>query len=302
MASWQAHVLNFVVYMQIKRRLKGAMDLEYVRRVLAGRVMPPPAGVTCRPDTVGGVAGEWVEATGPRRGILLYLHGGGYFACSPATHRPITIAFAQNGFAVFAPDYRLAPEHPYPAAIEDAVAVWHGLVERGHAPKTLTVAGDSAGGGLALAMLLSLRDENEALPAAAALLSPWTDLAVAGASVASNARREVMFTREGLLNGGALYLNGADRTAPLVSPVNADFAGFPPLAIHVGEREMLRDDSTRVAERARAAGVAVDLLIWPVVPHVWQLAPFVPEARESVRLLAGFLGGHVECVGAKAAH
>ena len=294
MASWQAHALNFIMYIQFKRRLKGATDLAYVRRVLAGRIMPLPPGVTCRPDTVGGVPGEWVEATGPRRGILLYLHGGGYFACSPITHRPITTAYALHGFAVFAPDYRLAPEHPFPAAIEDAVAAWHGLVARGHAPDTVAVSGDSAGGGLALALLLRLRDDNAALPAAAALLSPWTDLAVTGAAVQSNARREVMFTRDGLLNGGALYLNGVDRMAPLASPVYADFTGFPPLAIHVGDREMLRDESVRVAERARAAGVAVDLRIWPVVPHVWQLAQFVPEARESVRVLAVFLRERLE--------
>jgi acetyl esterase/lipase len=289
MASLQAYILDVVMRIQVKRRLRGVSDIGTVRRVLAGGTLPLPAGINFRPGTVGGITGEWVEASGTSQATMLYLHGGGYFACSPKTHRPITAAYAQLGFSVFVPDYRLAPEHKFPAAIEDAQACWHGFAALGHAPETLVVSGDSAGGGLALALLLTLRDQGCKLPKAAALLSPWTDLAVEGASIKTNAWRDAMFTGPGLVTGAGLYLQGMDPKTPLASPVYADLHGLPPLLIHVGAREMLLDDSTRLADRAASAGVRVKMRVWPVVPHVWQLAQFVPEARESMRLLAAFL-------------
>ncbi len=293
MASWQAHFLDFLMRAQVKRGLRGIVDIETARRVLAGGSLPVPKDVQFRDDVVGGVRGEWVNAAGAPKATLLYLHGGGYFACTPRTHRPITSAYAKNGFSVFVPDYRLAPEHPFPAAIEDAEAVWKGLLALGHKANALTVSGDSAGGGLTLALLLTLRDKNEALPAAAALLSPWADLAMTGDSIRRNARRDAMFTESGFQTCSGLYLGGQDPKQPLASPVFAEFHGLPPLLIHVGDREMLRDDSTRVAKRAAEAGVSVELRVWPVVPHVWQLAQFVPEARESMRLMAQFLLSHV---------
>jgi acetyl esterase/lipase len=294
MASLQAHFLDLTLRVTVKSRLKGAMDLADVRKTLEGGKLPIPKGVTFTPATVGGIAGEWVRAgDGGARPILLYLHGGGYFACSPRTHRPITGAYAQRGFDVFAPEYRLAPEHPYPAAIEDAEAAWHGLIAAGTAAERLTISGDSAGGGLTLALLLTLRDKGEKLPAAAALFSPWTDLAGTGASIISNARWDAMFHAAGLKGVTALYLGTRPAELPLASPLYAELGGLPPLLIHVGDREMLRDDSTRLAERASAAGVTVTLKRWPVVPHVWQLAQFVPEAKRSMDEAAEFLKGSV---------
>jgi acetyl esterase/lipase len=264
-------------------------DIVSVRRTLESGRLPAAQGVTYTPARLGGVAGEWVAATDRTAApVLLYLHGGGYFACSPRTHRPITAAFAKRGFSVFVPDYRLAPEHAFPAAIEDAQAVWTALLAE-HAPAALSIAGDSAGGGLALALLLALRDKNAALPAAACLFSPWTDLAGTGASITTNAGRDAMFWAPGLGSAAKLYLGDTPATTPLASPLYADLTGLPPLLIHVGEREILRDDSLRLAERARAAGVTIDLRVWPVVPHVWQLAQFVPEARQSLDLAAAFL-------------
>jgi acetyl esterase/lipase len=292
MASLQAHILSLLLRYQVKRALRGNTDLEKVRATLAGGKFPVPSDVTFTPETVGGVPGEWVRAKGapPDEPKLLYLHGGGYFACSPRSHRSITAAYAQRGFAVYAPDYRLAPEHPFPAAVEDAKAVWKALVARGNAPNRLTVSGDSAGGGLALALLLSLRDEGARLPGAAMLFSPWTDLAVTGASAKLNAKRDAMFTPDGIREGELIYLAGTPATDSLASPHYADAHGLPPLMIHCGETEILRDDSVRFAEKASAAGVRVELRVWPVVPHVWQLAQhFVPEARESLRLAAAFL-------------
>ena len=280
-------MLDLILRARFKRRVKGELDLEQARRVLAGTALPVPADVSFRPDEVGGIAGEWAEGLGQAAGTMLYLHGGGYFACSPRTHRPITAAYAQAGFSVFAPAYRLAPEHPYPAAIDDVVAAWTGLLARGHDPNHLTLSGDSAGGGLALALLLMLRDKAAALPAAASLMSPWADLSMSGATVQSNARWDAMFTLKGFIKCAGIYLDGTDPKTPYASPVFADLCGLPPMLIHVGAREILRDDSMRVASKA-----AAKLKVFPVVPHVWQLAQFVPEARSSMRDQSAFLRAH----------
>jgi acetyl esterase/lipase len=234
---------------------------------------------------MGGVAGEWVEPDSASA-TLLYLHGGGYVACSAQMHRPITIAFAQRGLRVFAPDYRMAPEHLFPAAVEDAVAVYRALLERG---EKIVVGGDSAGGGLALALMLSLRDAGLPLPSAAVLFSPWTDLAATGESLIANDRRCAMFRGANIGPTARHYLGSADPRNPLASPLYADLKHLPPLLIQVGKDEVLLSDSTRLAERARAAGVAVDIKIWPVVPHLWQLVPRMPEARKSLREASEFL-------------
>lgn len=295
MSSWQARVLNVLIRVQVKRRLRGDPGLARARAILGRGTLPAPAGATYRTSTLGGIPGEWVtraRTTGSAP-VLLYLHGGGYFACSPRTHRPITASFANAGFDVFVPDYRLAPEHPYPAAVDDAETVWEALLAAGHDATTLTIAGDFAGGGLALALMIRLRDGGSALPAAAVLFSPWTDLAATGDSLRTNARRDPMFRPQGVPSVAAWYLNGADPRTPEASPLYATLGGLPPLYIEVGEREVLRDDSTRLAARAQAEGVSVTLTIWPVVPHVWQLAcAFVPEGRQSLRRAAAFLHQH----------
>jgi monoterpene epsilon-lactone hydrolase len=293
MASWQAHVLDLLLRLTVKRKLRKSPDLATVRAAMSGsRPLPVPPGVSFQSSVIGGVPGEWAVAagTGPTAPTLLYLHGGGYFACSPLTHRPITAAFARAGFAVFVPDYRLAPEHPYPAALDDAHAVWSALRQEGRPAARMAVAGDSAGGGLALALMLRLRDEHQALPAAACLFSPWTDLAGTGASVTANVRRDALLWGPGLLTGAGFYIGGADAREPYISPLYAQMHGLPPLLFHVGEREILLDDSRRVADAAGRAGVRVQLRIWPVVAHVWQLAQsFVPEARESMAIASAFL-------------
>jgi len=290
MASWQSHVLVFILKLRIKRKLKDVVDVDQARKGLVTVKFAIPKGVQVEPGTVGGIAGEWVRPDGdfPAQ-TLLYLHGGGYFVCSPLTHRPITTGFAKRGFRVFAPDYRLAPEHPFPAAVEDAVAAYRGLLAIGIPAQTITVAGDSAGGGLALALLLSLRDAGDALPVAAVLFSPWTDLAATGASLVSNDARDAMFHGDGIRRSTEIYLKGTDPRTPLASPLYADLHGLPPLLIHAGSYEVLLDDSTRLAERARKAGTPVQIRIWPVVPHVWQLFPWIPEATESMNEASRFL-------------
>jgi acetyl esterase/lipase len=249
-----------------------------------------PASIRISPSQVGGVPGEWVEGDAATKTVLLYLHGGGYFACSAQSHRPITVGFALHGFRVMAPDYRLAPENQFPAAVDDAVAAYRGLLAEGHSPGSILVAGDSAGGGLTLSLLLALREAGTPLPAGAALFSPWTDLAATGESIITNADRCAMFHGPDIGLSARYYLGEMDPRHPIASPLYADLKGLPPLLIHVGEDEVLRDDSTRLAERAREAGVRVELKVWPVVPHAWQLAPrVIPEARQSLRESAAFL-------------
>ncbi len=291
MASWQAHALDALIRVQVKRKMKNKPSLEQVRRVMNAGTLPAPKDVDYRTGSVGGIYGEWVgqPVLAEDAPVLLYLHGGGYFACSPRTHRPITGSFARAGLRVFVPDYRLAPEHPYPAAVEDARAAWQGLRASGYAADGMAVAGDSAGGGLSLALMVALREAGEALPAAAVLFSPWTDLAGTGESIRTNAKREAMFDVNSAEIGADFYLGGADPRTPGISPLYADLHGLPPLLIHVGDREVLRDDATRVTKKARDAGVRVEERVWPVVPHVWQMAAFVPEARESLARAAEFV-------------
>jgi acetyl esterase/lipase len=290
MASWQAHVSAWVVKWRVKRKLRGVRDYRVARKILRPDPYKVPASIRISASQVGGVPGEWVEGPAATKTVLLYLHGGGYFACSAQSHRPITVGFALHGFRVQAPDYRLAPENQFPAAVDDAVAAYRGLLAEAHSPGSIVVAGDSAGGGLTLSLLLALREAGTPLPAGAALFSPWTDLAATGESVITNADRCAMFHGPDIGLSARYYLGEMDPRHPIASPLYADLKGLPPLLIHVGRDEVLRDDSTRLAERAKEAGVRVELKVWPVVPHAWQLAPhMIPEARQSLRESATFL-------------
>lgn len=293
MASWQAHIMSFVLRHTFKPRLARCKDALQARSVMGGgAAFKVPDGIQITPAALGGVPGEWVKSeSGASNGVLLYLHGGGYFACSAASHRAYTTYFAKEGFHVYAPDYRLAPEYPFPAAIEDAVAVYRALRAEAGPSIPIVIGGDSAGGGLALATMLKLRAEGDTLPVAALLFSPLTDLVGTGKSRAANDKRCAMFFGNGLGFARDLYLGkSGDPHDPLASPLYADLRGLPPLLIHAGSDETLRDDSTQLAERAHDAGVPVELTLWPAVPHVWQLFHrFVPEGRQSLAAASQFL-------------
>ena len=288
-ASWPARIAAFIVRHRVKPALADLRDIARVRRAFASP-LPAPRGVRYRADMLGGVPGEWVEAAGspPAADALLYLHGGGFVGCSPRTHRPLTAALARQGLRVFVPDYRLAPEHPFPAAPDDALAAWRALRAQ-HAGGRLGVAGDSAGGNLALGLMLRLRDAGEPLPDAAALFSPALDLTGGSASILLNRERDAMFDGPQLEHLARAYLGDADPAQPLASPLLAPLHGLPPLLLHVGADEALRDDSLRLATKAREAGVTVDLQVFDRVPHVWQLLHHLPEARRSVAAAARLL-------------
>jgi monoterpene epsilon-lactone hydrolase len=245
---------------------------------------PVPEGTRTEAVAAGEVPAEWVVAEGAGAATILYLHGGGYTVGSVRTHRALVARLSgASGLRGLTVDYRLGPEHRFPAAVEDAVAAYRWLVGRGVDPADVVVAGDSAGGGLAVATLLALRDAGDPLPAAGVCISPWTDLACAGDSMRTRAVADPMVQRDGLLGMAAAYLGGHDPRAPLASPIHADLRGLPPLLIHVGTAETLLDDATRLADRARAAGVAVDLEIWDDMVHVWHaFAPMLPEAEQAI--------------------
>ena len=289
MPSIRARLITFVVRHVTKKQLARCKTPLDVRRVFNSAKSFAPKGVTQTAATLGGVPGEWVEAKGVApRATLLYLHGGGYVGMSPATHRAVTGAFAKRGFRVFAVDYRLAPEHPFPAALDDATAAWRAL--RASVEGPVHVAGDSAGGGLTLALLLNLKGLGERLPDGACMFSPWTDLAVTGASMKTNAARDPLLVSEGIEAITGAYLGGADPRNPLASPLYGDYAGLPPLIFYVGDSEILLDDTLRAAEKARAAGVKVESHVFEGVPHVWQImARIMPEARRSMDDAATFL-------------
>src|ERR671930_750563 len=253
---------------------------------------PVAPDVTCDKVDAAGVPAQWVVAPGAeRRRVLLYLHGGGYVVGSLTTHRDLAGRLSRAAAArVLVIDYRLAPEHPFPAAVEDATAAYRWLVSRGTDPAHIAIAGDSAGGGLTLATLIALRDGGDPLPAAAACLSPWVDLEGGGASMTSKAAVDPFVRREMIQFMAQQYLGGRDLRTPLAAPLYADLQGLPPLLIQVGTAEVLLDDATRIAERARAAGVEVSLEVWDDMIHVWQLfAPILAEGQQAIKRIGAFI-------------
>ena len=241
---------------------------------------------------VAGVPCEWTSVPGVRDDqVLLYLHGGGYAIGSVSTHRGLVTNLSRaGGLRCLSVDYRLAPEHPHPAAVDDATAAYRFLLEQGHAPERLAIAGDSAGGGLTAATLLALRDAGDPLPGAAVLISPWTDMEATGDSMHTNAEVDPMVERDGLERMAQAYLAGQDPRAPLASPLHARLDGLPPLLIQVGTAETLLDDSTRFAERAKSAGVDVTLEEWEDMIHVFQaFSPMLPEADRAIERIGGWL-------------
>jgi monoterpene epsilon-lactone hydrolase len=259
-------------------------------------VTPAPEGTQSTPVSANGVPCEWISGPGARddRG-LLYLHGGGYVIGSINSHRgTVSRLSSATGARALAVDYRLGPEHPFPAAVDDAVAAYRFLLDSGVESSRVVIAGDSAGGGLTVATLLVLRDAGDPLPAAGVCISPWVDLEGNGESMTTKADVDPMVQRDGLLRMAQAYLGGADARAPLASPLYADLAGLPPLLIHVGTSETLLDDATRLAERAKAAGVDVELECWDEMIHVWHaFAPLLPEANQAIERIGEYVAKRV---------
>jgi epsilon-lactone hydrolase len=297
--SFRAELLRLGIRVFLKSR-SAHLDLGAWRRNMRAieKFVPrPPARTTLSTVPAGKLNFCRVTTDRSRPGRnLLYLHGGAYVSGAPAHYRHFLWRIADAAQArVWALEYRLAPEHPFPAALHDAVAGCSWLAERTPNTGELLVMGDSAGGGLTLSLLLKLRDDGGPLPRAAIVMSPWTDLALTGSSLRTNAAADPM------LNAGLLpeltryYLAGADPYTPLASPLYGDPAGLPPVLIQVGSDEILRDDAVRMAEKLRGANSRSRLEIWSRMPHVWQLfVPVLPEARLAITRMADFLSDVVQ--------
>ncbi len=258
----------------------------------AAAVLPEGLEITHRP--LAGMETDWLSTPGSSsRHVLLYLHGGGYVMGSRASHRALASRVADAcGVRAALPEYRLAPEHPFPAALEDAVSAYRALLDQGFAPSNIAIAGDSAGGGLTAATLLALRDARVPMPGAAVLMSPFTDLTCSGESIRSRAGADPWLSVSALEPVIARYAGDANRADPGLSPLFGELAGLPPTIVHVGDHEILLSDSTRFAALARDAGVEIELQIWPELWHVFQLfAPALPEANDALSHIGRFVRG-----------
>jgi monoterpene epsilon-lactone hydrolase len=247
--------------------------------------------------SAGGVDAEWLVGPGARDDYaVIYLHGGGYVLGSVNSHRDMIARLsAASGARALALNYRLAPEHPFPAAVDDAVSAYKYVLAQGISPGRIAIAGDSAGGGLTAATLLAIRDQKLPLPAAGVLLSPWVDMEGIGESMNGGVSDDPMVGKHLIGAMATPYLNGADPRTPLAAPLYADLRGLPPLLIQVGRREALLDDTTRLAHRARKAGIDVTLEVWTGMIHVWQIfASELEEGREAVDRIGEYLRKHFQ--------
>ncbi len=291
MASWQAKVLNLVLHFTVKRMMTNS-TLEETRRFVEGRGRPRlPAGVKMSPVAAHAFRGEWIRTRESSDAMtLLYLPGGGFML--PASGQvPLMVARVCRaaGSRALLVHYRLAPEHPFPAGLEDCLAAYRHLLDLGTDPASIVIAGDSAGGGLTLSTLLALRDDGDPMPAGAVVISPFTDFSFGGESRFSNARRDPMLSPKSMKMMNALYLDDALHDNPLVSPVFGDFHGLPPVLAQVGSTEVLLDDTRRVAKRAVAQGVDFRVEVWDQVPHVWHMVPFLPETKAAIARMGEFM-------------
>ena len=257
-----------------------------------GQQFPVPEGVSIEATDAGGVKAEWVRAPECRTdAVLLYVHGGGYVIGSPASHRHQVAALSQaTGIAALSLDYRCAPEHPFPAAVDDAVSAYQSLLQAGIAPNRIVIGGDSAGGGLTVATLLALRERGLPQAAAGVCISPWVDLTMTAESYTTKAGVDPIVTGDGVIGMAQAYLQGQDAQTPLASPLFADLSGLPPLLIQVGTDEVLLDDAEKLAAKAKAAGVNVTLEVWDEMIHVWHFFyPLLSEGREAIARIGEFV-------------
>ena len=301
MASAELAKVLEMIHENAERLADGAQrGIPEMRADFAANALPPTEAATITAVDANGVPGEWITVPGsdPNR-RLLYVHGGGYVIGSTATHRRLCEDIAAaSGCSILNLDYRLAPEHPFPAAVDDAIAGLQFMQENGPdgpgAAQSTFVAGDSAGGGLTLATLLAARERGVAMPNAAIGISAWTDMAVTGESITTRADADPLITDAAMIKlMAAAYVGGGNAEDPLASPVYADYAGLPPLLLQVGDAEVLLDDTRRVTERARAAGVDVTEEVWDEMFHVWHaFAPMLPEGREAIDRIGEFVKQH----------
>jgi acetyl esterase/lipase len=296
--SWQARFWRHTTSWYVGLFDAKSVDVVSTRKRLdvVANMVPTASGVTVEKATIAGLDAEWLTPDAALdRKLLLYWHGGAYVMGSCKSHRPLVSHIARAaGMRALLPEYRLAPEHPFPAAIEDAVAVYKALLADGYDPKDIAVAGDSAGGGLTIAMLLSLREARIPLPAVVALMSPWLDLTGNGETMSTRKDNDPLFSPEDIPHVVKYYCDESQRRDPRVSPVFADVSNLPATLIQVGNDEILLSDSQRFADKIRASNGEVELDVWPGMWHVWQMfIGFMPESKAAVNQLANYIRGAI---------
>jgi epsilon-lactone hydrolase len=294
MPSMRARLLNAFLRVTTKSMWKPDLDIAKVRAHAArmdARIARKPLPVAVEHVEIAGVRATWIgEPSLSERGTLLYLHGGAWSIHLPGVYRKFaTILSGLTGMRVLLPDYRLAPEHPFPAGVNDCFTVYRWLSEQGYAHRPLVVAGDSAGGSLTLVTLMQARDAMLPMPDCAVMLSPSTDLTVSGPSWSYNAEADPMFSSSAKDVLRPLYCPDQDATNPLLSPLFGNWAGLPPLLFHAGSTEVLLDDSVRAQDRASQAGVQAEIEVWRDVPHVFQVFTWLPESKRALRRMADFI-------------
>lgn len=285
----------------LKKRVTDIVDdiprLRIEKELLLSKLWMPK-GICLEVFSIEHLEAEWIAPKKVKHDkVMLYLHGGGYAIGSINTHRALIACIAKDaGIRALAINYRLAPEHPFPAALDDAVLAYTWLIENaGYRPEDILIAGDSAGGGLTLATLMTLRDIDLPLPMAAITLCPWTDLAGTGRSVRTKAQSDPLLPACKVRSWGKQYAGEVGVKHPMVSPLYGDLRGLPPILIHVGTEEIVLDDATRIAEKARTAGSPVTLEVWHGMPHVWHITwQVMPEARRAIRKIAKFVEAQIE--------
>ncbi len=296
--SIRASILSFIMKRTIKKQFAAIDDVATLRDRMAASAKlggSIPDSVITTPQTLNGVACEWITLPGTDQNrVLLYLHGGGYVLGNPESHRYLAWKLAEaSGMRILLVDYRLAPENPFPAAVDDATSCYRWLLDDGFNPKYISIGGDSAGGGLAAATMVNLKNQGLPQPNCGILLSPWVDLSLSGSSIEVNADADAMLTHTALDGMAKHYLGERDRKAPLASPLFADLAGLPPILIHVGSTEVLLSDAERFADRLNKCGGAASLVVWPKMPHVFQVfAGRIPEGGKAIADLGDFVRLH----------
>lgn len=291
--SLQANIASLVMRTQMKDFYRD-LSVEAQRASITkyAKAMKLPADVMCEPAEGCPVPVEWIVSPNiHQEEVLLYLHGGAYFLPYDNPHRDLAARLGRGAaMRALIVDFRLAPENPYPAALNDVASTYQWLLEEGTLSENIAIAGDSSGGGLALATLLRLRDTGFPFPAAIVCISPWTDLTGSGPSMKSNAKTDFVNIPEHMKTNAANYAGEHELKNPYISPLFADLIDFPPLLIQAASRDVLLDDATRLEQRAHSAGVDVTLEVWENMIHVFQLgARFIPEAREAVEHISAFL-------------
>jgi monoterpene epsilon-lactone hydrolase len=278
-------------YGNLAKRL-ATMGLDEARRAMdeVGAAEPMPPTIRIRPDRIGGIPVEHLICTDPLPGCIFFVHGGGFLGGSIASHRSLAAkigAAARREVVII--EYRLAPEHPFPAALDDVMTVINGAMVTGVARDGYLLCGDSAGGGLVISVVKRLQQQHRALPLGLMLLGPWVDLSVSGDSMTRNSQLDPMVTREGLLGSAQVFLGGHDPRDPLLSPIDNGLTGFPPMLVQVGSAEALLDDARALTARGERDGVAVRLQIWPDMMHTWhRYSDFLPEAQQALDALGSY--------------